>query len=119
MIWLSAKCASWKSRNRRNIQKRENLQPLNDSSSKYQFNNLISYLIVLNQSTNYNGYLSIYPEPEQKPNQEPKSFFTEDKQRYSFYFDINPEAMPEKVDVHIQAHILLEDVLPIAIDQVN
>ena len=27
--------------------------------------------------------------------------------------------MPEKVDIHVQAHILLEDVLPIAIDQVN
>jgi hypothetical protein len=44
-----------------------------------------------------------------------KSFFTNDKQRYTFYFDLAPNTPPTKIDIYLEARTLTEDALLFAI----
>jgi hypothetical protein len=63
------------------------------------------------------GYASYHAEPDRKTQQtELKSFFSADKTRYSFYFDIHPESNPQKVEVYLEARTPMEEALLIAID---
>jgi hypothetical protein len=62
------------------------------------------------------------PHSEGENRQQPtelKSFFSADKQRYSFYFDLAADKTPEKVDVYLEARTVTEEALLIAIDECN
>jgi len=62
-------------------------------------------------------YLFNYSEHEHKK-EEPhlKSFFTEEKESYTFYFDISAEDLPQKIEVSVQSRTRMEEVLLIAIE---
>jgi hypothetical protein len=67
--------------------------------------------------SHFHGYSSPHAEPDRKAQQqELKSFFSTDKTRYSFYFDLHPENVPQKVDVYLEARTVMEEALLIAVD---
>lgn len=65
-----------------------------------------------------NGYT--LSELEHEPQQAKlKSFFAEDNERYTFYFDLDPQELPLKVDAYMRASTPMEEALLLAIDALN